>query len=119
FHMLSGNFPRKVVGSDTAMLAVAETGDVDWGLCPVVENALSLVLKKMLSLDPEDRYAETGELARELEYFIYRKGYGPTNVTLSEYLREQVPYIFENDQGSYFRTIVKDAKTVEMAGYVI
>ncbi|MCK5843261.1 MAG: serine/threonine protein kinase [Victivallales bacterium] len=117
FHMLSGRFPREVSSSDTAMLKAAELGEIAWELCPKLEEGLSTILRRMLAADPAARYDKTGELARDLEYFIYRKGYGPTNVTLSEYLRIQVPYIFED--GVRSKAIRSDEKTVEMTGYVI
>ena len=34
------------------------------------------------------RYATADELLYDLEYYIYRKGYGPTNETLGKYIRE-------------------------------
>lgn len=119
FHMLSGRFPRKIDTSEESTLKEAVCGDIDWSLCPRLEESLELVLRKMLAVAPADRYDDTNELARDLEYFIYRKGYGPTNVTLSEYLLKQVPYIFEDDVASRSRAIGKEDKTVEMSGYNI
>ena len=119
FHMLSGRFPRAVTDSDTAMLKAAEVGEVAWDLCPPIEEELSRILKRMLAFAPSERYENTSDLARELELFIYRKGYGPTNVTLSKYLREQEPYIFEESGDHRLRNIRADAKTVEITGYVI
>lgn len=119
FHMLSGNFPRNVETSDMSMLEEAESGNVDWSLCSGIEESLERILRRMLAPLPSDRYDNTNELARDLEYFIYRKGYGPTNVTLSEYLRKQVPYIFADDVELRLRTIPKGDKTVEMSRYNI
>ena len=34
------------------------------------------------------------ELAHDLEYFIYHKGYGPTIVTLENYLRQLCPELY-------------------------
>ena len=34
---------------------------------------------------------DTALLARDLEYFIYKDGYGPTIVTLADYMRRLVP----------------------------
>ena len=37
------------------------------------------------------RYSDTALLARDLEYFIYKDGYGPTIVTLADYMRRLMP----------------------------
>ncbi len=34
------------------------------------------------------RYATADELMYDLEYYIYHKGYGPTNETLGKFIRE-------------------------------
>jgi serine/threonine-protein kinase len=41
-----------------------------------------------MARDINQRYASADELLYELEYFIYHKGYGPTNETLGKFIRE-------------------------------
>lgn len=41
----------------------------------------------MLALNPAERYHSTDELGRDLEYHIYKDGYGPTIVALADYIR--------------------------------
>ena len=48
----------------------------------------------MLETDPRNRFNSTAQLARELEYYIYKDGYGPTIVTMAEYMRKIMPGIF-------------------------
>ena len=55
------------------------------------------IIEKCLAPEPSLRYNSTSELAKELEYYIYKDGYGPTIVTLSKYMRDTMPYIFEKD----------------------
>ncbi|MGN0849057.1 MAG: hypothetical protein ACI4OV_05140 [Victivallaceae bacterium] len=38
--------------------------------------------------------AKRAVLARDLEYYIYKDGYGPTIVTMAEYMRKIMPGIF-------------------------
>jgi serine/threonine protein kinase len=77
------------------MLRAAEGGRVDWDLLPAgVSPALVAILRKMLAAPRDQRYCDTGELAHDLEYHIYHKGYGPTVVVLEKYLRRNFPYLY-------------------------
>ncbi|MBN1674267.1 MAG: serine/threonine protein kinase [Kiritimatiellae bacterium] len=58
---------------------------------------LVAILKKMLGKRPEDRYQDTDVLARTLEYYIYRHGYGPTIQTLEAYLRKHFDYLYASE----------------------
>ena len=49
------------------------------------------MLRRMLATDPGERCSDTALLARDLEYFIYKDGYGPTIVTLADYMRRLMP----------------------------
>lgn len=53
-----------------------------------IDNKLNDILHHCLARDPNRRYATAEELMSELEYYIYRDGYGPTNETLGRYIRE-------------------------------
>ncbi|OGV55244.1 MAG: hypothetical protein A2017_09460 [Lentisphaerae bacterium GWF2_44_16] len=95
FYMLTGNCTRDITADFDQILLAAVENHIDWDKLPLgFDNDLLKILKKMMAKNPDDRYSTTQELARELEYFIYRNGYGPTIVTLSEYMRKQMPYLF-------------------------
>lgn len=53
------------------------------------------ILRRALDVDPAARYADTAEMARELELHIYRDGYGPTIQTVEGYLRAEFPKLYE------------------------
>jgi len=58
-------------------------------------NSVEFIIEKTLQLNPAMRYSDTSDLAVDLEKVIYEKGYGPTFVTLSEYLRQAFPAMDE------------------------
>ena len=58
---------------------------------PDVDDDLQRVLARLLERDKKLRYQHGGEAATDLEYYIYKGGYGPTFTTLSEYLLELFP----------------------------
>jgi len=98
FNMLAGRSPRNLKSDFDIMLEEARSGHVDWAALPEgLPSELCSILNKMLAPKAEDRYPETQALARELEYFIYKDGYGPTIVTLADYLRKQLPYLFSSE----------------------
>jgi eukaryotic-like serine/threonine-protein kinase len=53
-----------------------------------IDEKLNDILHHCLARDPNRRYATADELMYELEYYIYRDGYGPTNETLGKFIRE-------------------------------
>jgi serine/threonine-protein kinase len=55
---------------------------------PVIDQRLNEILHRTLARDLSQRYATADELLYDLEYYIYHKGYGPTNETLGKYMRE-------------------------------
>lgn len=57
---------------------------------------LVMILKRMLAPDPDNRFQDTRELARALEFHIYKDGYGPTIQTVEEYLRRHFPHLYEH-----------------------
>lgn len=57
-------------------------------LCPEVDDRLDAILKKALCRSVDERYQNAEDLLRDLELYIYRDGYGPTNETMGKYLRE-------------------------------
>jgi serine/threonine protein kinase len=57
-------------------------------LNPRIDARLNEILHRTLARDLSKRYATADELLYELEYYIYHKGYGPTNETLGKFIRE-------------------------------
>ena len=57
-------------------------------LNPAIEPKLNQLLQRCLARKIEDRYSSADELLYDLEFFIYHRGYGPTNETLGKYVRE-------------------------------
>jgi len=53
-----------------------------------IDERLNEILHRTLARDLSQRYATADELLYDLEYYIYHKGYGPTNETLGKYIRE-------------------------------
>ena len=53
-----------------------------------IDEKLNDILHHCLARDPMRRYATADELMYELEYYIYRDGYGPTNETLGKFIRD-------------------------------
>jgi serine/threonine-protein kinase len=60
-----------------------------------IDDKLNDILHHCLAHDPGNRYPDADQLMYDLEYYIYHKGYGPTNETLGKFIRElfgqQVP----------------------------
>ncbi len=82
-------------------LSAASEGCIAWQFMPDdVDDELIAILKKMLALEPGQRYARTDEVGYALELYIYRDGYGPTVVTLENYLRQNFSYLYEHQQKS-------------------
>jgi serine/threonine protein kinase len=71
------------------------TQPIPWELLPKdLAPDLAGILRKMLAFSPGDRYQDTDQLARDLEYSIYKSGYGPTIQTLEHYLRRHFHYLY-------------------------
>ncbi len=87
--MLTREFDKE---KNQILLYRAGAGDVNWNKLPDdIDPALKQILIKMLAGEPEDRYSSSAELAAALEYHIYKDGYGPTIVTLAEYMQIEMP----------------------------
>lgn len=117
FYMVSGRMARNVGLQPTEQLAQARENRIDWSLLPEnLPEEIVAMLHRMLESDPLKRYDDTSVLARDLEYFIYKDGYGPTIVTLADYMRKLMPGRFgiepEEDGaiGDDDRTIVLNQK---------
>ncbi len=100
FYMLAGRNSRRTDVGVKDILREAQANTIHWEFMPdSVDEELLEIIANMLATDPNDRYQDTSELARSLEYHIYKDGYGPTIVTLSEYMREQMPVLFDTSAG--------------------
>ncbi|HEU6449672.1 MAG TPA: serine/threonine-protein kinase [Verrucomicrobiae bacterium] len=53
-----------------------------------IDDKLNDILHHCLARDVNRRYASADQLMYDLEYYIYRDGYGPTNETLGKFIRE-------------------------------
>jgi len=53
----------------------------------IVTQDLNKILQRLLERKIEKRYASAEQLLHDLEYHIYRDGYGPTNETLGKFVR--------------------------------
>jgi eukaryotic-like serine/threonine-protein kinase len=100
FYMLSGKNARRINVSGQDIIQQAKSNTIHWEFMPDhIDKELLKIIAKMLETNPEDRYQDTSELSRVLEYHIYKDGYGPTIVTLSDYMREQMPILFDTSAG--------------------
>ncbi|MFV2071962.1 MAG: serine/threonine-protein kinase [Thermoanaerobaculales bacterium] len=52
---------------------------------------LAAIVDRALQPDPADRFQTAAEMGYALEYHLYHDGYGPTNVSLRDYLKEHFP----------------------------
>jgi serine/threonine protein kinase len=52
------------------------------------------LLKTALAPEPENRFGDMAEMAKALEYHIYKDGYGPTIQTVEQYLRSVMPELY-------------------------
>jgi serine/threonine-protein kinase len=55
---------------------------------PDIPPRLCEIVMRALERDVKTRYQTAGEMGVDLEYYMYHKGYGPTNVTLGNYLKQ-------------------------------
>jgi len=53
-----------------------------------IDERLNEIVHRTLARELSKRYATADELLYDLEYYIYHKGYGPTNETLGKFMRE-------------------------------
>jgi serine/threonine protein kinase len=92
YELLTGTLPSRGAGSlerlhrlgmsySRPVRAVRE--DLPDDLCEIIDRALQP--------DPADRFQSAGEMGYALEYHLYHEGYGPTNVTLGDYLKQRFP----------------------------
>jgi serine/threonine-protein kinase len=59
-----------------------------------IPDGVMAILRKALQRDPSRRFENAGEMGAACEHFLYDKGYGPTNLTLKQYLGQLFPDSF-------------------------
>lgn len=69
-----------------------------------IPEELVRIVMRALERDPDRRYASAGSMGHELEYHIYKDGYGPTVQTLSRYMAEILPEKSFADPGPMAKT---------------
>ena len=92
YEMLTGE--RLFIGDTTAeILEQVVAGQVPspTTVNPEIPESVIHILSKALQRDPAQRFASAGEMGEFCEHFLYDKGYGPTNLTLKQYLRALFP----------------------------
>jgi eukaryotic-like serine/threonine-protein kinase len=61
------------------------------GFNPGIPDGVMAILKRALQRDPARRFTSAAEMGVACEHYLYDKGYGPTNLTLKEYLNALFP----------------------------
>ena len=58
---------------------------------PDIPDGVMAIVRTALQRDPARRYASAGEMGAACEHYLYDKGYGPTNLTLKQYVSALFP----------------------------
>jgi serine/threonine protein kinase len=58
---------------------------------PAIPDGVVAIVRTALQRDPARRYASAAEMGAACEHFLYDKGYGPTNLSLKEYVSVLFP----------------------------
>ena len=96
---------RDVHADKNAIIEQIRNNYVNYSALPDdLPDALLTILRKMLATDPADRYESCADLARELEYYIYKDGYGPTIVSLADYMKDFMPGRFAQHHAEIHKT---------------
>jgi serine/threonine-protein kinase len=56
-----------------------------------IPDGVMAIVRTALQRDPTRRYASAGEMGAACEHYLYDKGYGPTNLTLKQYVHALFP----------------------------
>jgi serine/threonine-protein kinase len=78
-----------------------------------VPGDLAAIVDRALQPDPEHRFQSASDMGYALEYHLYRDGYGPTNVTLRDYLRKHLSVPAPDDLGEHPRISSDSASVIE------
>jgi serine/threonine-protein kinase len=58
---------------------------------PEIPDGVMAIIRTALQRVPDRRYASAAEMGAACEHFLYDKGYGPTNLTLKQYVHVLFP----------------------------
>jgi serine/threonine-protein kinase len=72
-----------------------------------IDERLNEILHRTLARDLQKRYANADELLYDLEYYIYHKGYGPTNETLGKFIQELFGQKFPSSEDRGHTTVIE------------
>jgi serine/threonine-protein kinase len=92
FEMLTGR--RLFTGKTTAEVleqVIAGEYPSPRSLNPDIPDGALEIVRKALQREPRKRYATAAQMGAACEHFLYDKGYGPTNLTLKEYVSGLFP----------------------------
>jgi serine/threonine protein kinase len=80
---------------------------------PDVPDDLAAIVDTALQPDPAERFQSAADMGYALEYHLYHEGYGPTNVTLRDYLREWFPDVAAHGRGTDTTLMSDSASLIE------
>lgn len=107
FRMLSNHYSRDVNTDREQLIEQIRHNYINWAALPEnLPDDLIAILQKMLAFDPAERFENSAELAKVLEYYIYKDGYGPTIVTLAAYMQELMPGRFAEAGHELDKTLI-------------
>ena len=76
---------------------------------PAIPDGVMTILRQALQRDPTKRFESAAAMGEACEHFLYDKGYGPTNLTLKQYLNRLYPEgadkSFDTEGPTYFPVI--------------
>lgn len=71
-------------------------------LKPEIPEELERIVNQALHRDINKRYQSAGKMGYELEHYMYHNRFGPTNVTLEQYLKKIFPKIGQEREKASF-----------------
>jgi len=76
---------------------------------PSIPDGVMNILRRALQREPAKRFESAAGMGEACEHFLYDKGYGPTNLTLKQYLNRLYPEgadkTFDTEGPTYFPVI--------------
>jgi len=71
-----------------------------------VPEIVHKILYQCLDRDLEKRYQTAGQVGHDLEYYMYHDRYGPTNVTMGQYMKSMFPRLVITSPVDMEKTVV-------------
>jgi eukaryotic-like serine/threonine-protein kinase len=94
FEMLTGRrlFQGKSTGAVLEQVLVGRVPSArEWN--KDVPAGVLQILRRALQREAAKRYTSAAEMGEACEHFLYDKGYGPTNLTLKQYVHDLFPHL--------------------------